>query len=220
MPLSDTDFTRRLRPLLAGDEPTSATVLLCACVRHFGVESLNWDPLTLLAEFDADFNIELPSDVFDRLMSAQSVLTNDLVYYNVPAFDETISCFNGAGLGSDDDMPTVEELCMTVAEIYLLDPEPAVTEREAGRWGHDIRNYCRLVLDDEGFSFSPRVLSWVPNRTPDASTGVEPDEHAVASVFAEQEARTEEMDIVVDRHVERILQQLLSLGIDPQKSLE
>lgn len=214
--MPDSRLVRQARPYFSGEVEAHATTLMAVAVRNYGTDFLEWDPITIQIELEEDFGVELPSEVFDKVMAAVAVLTTDRVYYSVPLFDEVINSFVGLGFSTDEDTPTVEELCLTVAEIYLLDPEPSVAEREHQRWSHDIRRYCRVILDDEGFSYAPRVLDFVPDRQVSVPTGAdEPDGSRLGSIIAEQEARRDEIDAWVDQQVEKIVAELQAVGINP-----
>lgn len=211
----DRQSTAVLFEMLKGTRPASATALLAGVTRLYGLEVLNWDPTTLGMELESDMDDEPDANTFDKLMAAINVITTDTVYRDVAVFDDTINAFNDVGVSQEEDIPTVEELCLTVAEIFLLDPEPAVRTYGKTHWHHDVIKYCRVVLDDEGISTSPSVLHFVPDRgirTPKMSIEAGPDE--LAEVFAAREARTKEINAWVDAQVLRIGQQLLSLGID------
>lgn len=208
MPLTDSRWIDQARKYLSGEVTAHATTVLAALVRHYGLEFLNWDPSTVEKEVEEDFSVELSSEVFDKIMAATTVVTTDRVYRDVGLFDEVVNSFVDLGLSEDEEAPTVEEIALTVAEIYLLDPAPEVRDLDAGRWHHDIRRYCRVVLDDEGMSYAPRVLDFVNDRE------VLSDEHHLAESIAEQESRRKEIDMWVDQQVMKIADELSAVGID------
>lgn len=203
-----------MQAALNGDRTIHASSLLAGFVGLYGLEALSWDPSTIDMELSDDFDGKIKNEVFDKLMAAVTAITTDTVYRDVGVFDSTISAFSGGGLSDEDDIPTVEELCLTVAELFVIDPAPEQVKFDAGRWHHDVRKYCRVVLDDEGFAISPAVLSWVPNRPPKVAAHSEPNPAELAATIAEQEARAKEVDVWVDGHVEQIVQEVRDMGLN------
>lgn len=214
MSLVDAGVSRQAAEYLTGKKRTYAPVLIGWFVRTYGLEALEWDPLTIEKEIEDDLGTEIDSDVFDMLMAAITAVTTDLVYLDVGVFDETVNAFNGDGLGEDMDSPTAFELASAVAQLYLIDPEPVLVKRGDSIWSPDIRAYARSVLDSEGITRSPRILDFVPSKAPSIQQTDEPDPFYTQASIEEQAVKAREIDHAIDGLVVLIVQQLADLGIE------
>lgn len=214
MTAASAERIRTLRPVLEGRAPMYAATLVSVFVNQYGLEALNWDPTTIGEELVDDYGADIDSDVFDKLMAAITVLTTDRVYYDVETFDETINAFSGGGLGEDQDAPTVAEMALTVAQIYLLDPEPVVPKRGETVWAPAIAGYGRVVLDEEGFSDPPAILNFIPGKPSSILATDEPDPLLLASSLKERASKAHEIDRWVDQQVINIVNELATFGID------
>jgi hypothetical protein len=194
-----------------GDVPTFATVLVSALLKMYGAEALNWDGATIQLEIKDDLDVEMPRRVYDQMMGLITAMTTDSVYKDARVFDSIVSALNRQGIVPDNIPPTVEDVAWTVAELGMSDPEPV--SRTPGKiWGSKIQAYVRAVLDDEGFTIAPDILSFAHTRTP-AAQGMD-DASVYAGTWGSAQARADEIDTEVQTKAVELLKHLDTLGIN------
>jgi hypothetical protein len=209
------DFKDSAAKYFSGDIPTFATVLLSCLLKTYGLDVLKWDGLTIQLQVKDDFGVEMPRLVYDKLMALISAITTTHIYEDVPLFDETVSALCGRGFGEEEDIPAVEDVAWTIAELQLNDPEPVGRHKDVP-YGHDIRKYVEVVLADEGFSIAPRILGFAKTSNVKAEgTG---DTEMFAAAWGEKQAKADEIDKWVEDKVVILVQQLQTLGISLQDS--
>lgn len=210
MPILQRQFKTDFRPFISGEKPTFATVLLGGCLRTYGIDCLNWDGITLEMELKRDFETEVPRVVYDQIQGLITVLTTDLVYHNVPVFDQVVNALNRSGVAEDQDPPTAEELAWAVAEILLNDPEP-VMHNEDTTFDDDIQGYCRVVLDQEGIMTPPKSLSWVKKSEHHSEFNNDPELYAAA--WQNQMSDGQAVDKYVEKCLEKVFEDMQLLGL-------
>lgn len=205
-------FKRSAQPFLSGERETYATVLLGIMLTVYGAECLNWDPVTVQAEVKQDFEVDMPSVVFDQLMALINALSTDAVYTSVDVFDQTINAFCRNGL-NDADMPSVEELAWSVFELTMNDPDPY---EKVSEWpfSRDIATYCGVVLADAGINRPPATLafadmpSWAPN-------DLSEDPALFAGAWHKEVTQAQDIDLFVRKHFEQLTEHLSEIGLEP-----
>lgn len=149
------------RNLLSSDE-TFGTTLLVVAIDTYGSQSIigdedhRWSPRSLKMELEADFNVEIPKQIFDRLMAAIQVVTSDDFYKRLPVFIQLCNVLSGAEYNPQVfDKADARECAWGMTEAMLLappdedDPEPYIDE---------IRHYLGKVIDDAGIRGEPPDL--------------------------------------------------------------
>lgn len=205
-------FTQTAKQYFSGETPTYATVLLGACLKAYGAECLNWDPITLESFIEEDFDVRLPGVVYRQLMSLVTSLTAPAVYRSWQVFDQTVNDLNRTGVDDALDPPTVEEVCWTVLELMFNDPDAF---KNGSPFSDQIVRYIEVILKEEGVITPPQVLQFVPNRREDVLAKVGGDPETFQAVFESLDIRAKEIDDLLHEHVSTMLEHLMSLGIEP-----
>ncbi len=204
------DLHRRALPYFSGEKEAFATTLVSALIMMYGIEVLEWDPLTIQLEVKDDLGIEMPRRVYDKMMALIGAITTDRVYTDVEVFDETVNAVTGHSIGVDHDIPTVEEVAWTVNELGLIDPEP-VSRPKDRRFSKDIARYVRVVLDDAGMRRAPSILGFASSRTVPKEGHDAPAYYAGA--WGSAQAQADEIDNWVTDLSEKLLMQLMDIGV-------
>lgn len=138
------------------DEESMATTLVTLFLDRYGPEGLGWDPMTVHAEVQDDFNVTLPQPVFDRLMAGIAIVTTDSFYKSLPDFIHLCNI-----LGGDDYDPTVfdpadaAECAWGITEVLLLSPPD---DEDEDPFSDEIVAYIGEVLAEEGMIKPPDIL--------------------------------------------------------------
>lgn len=190
---------------------TPATVLLAILIDSFGTECLNWEPETLRLEVDDTWNAMLPPANWDKVFAAMSVLTSDVFENSLEGF---INICNGlSGSGNDFnvyDPATIEEICLALAEISLLDPP-----EQGFKFNAEIQAYLATRLDYEGFMTAPKLLSPYAGLREglDEPAGIDPTEEEYKSHYDSQTKRRLEIDLDCRQHLKNIIDGLKSVPL-------
>jgi len=213
MPILSRELKAAAQPYFSGDKESFATTLVAGLLRLYGVEALEWDPLTIQMEIKEDLGVDMPRRVYDKMMALVSALKTDVVYKDVAIFDETVNAMTGKGVGIDRDIPSVDDVAWVVTELRMNDPEP-VTRSPEQPFSRDIQKYARVVLDDEGVDIAPEALDFAANR-PVKQEGMDDPEFYEAA-WGSAQAKADEIDKWVEGMAIQMIHQLMSLGIDFQ----
>ncbi len=152
MPIAGINAERVYKELFSSKE-TCATTLLAACLNEFGQEGFELEPEAFALDISEAFRVSLPQVNFDKIMSAWTSLTTDLVHKDIATFISTANAFNGVAISFDIfDPADIFECAWTVTELTLLDPETPV------RFGPDIRRYIGETCKSAGLVKVPPVL--------------------------------------------------------------
>lgn len=137
-------------------QETFGAVLLALFLDAFGTEALEWDPGTIAMEIEDEFNIDLPSGTFDRLMVAIHILTTDRFYKSLPDFITFCNVLDGEEYRPDIfDPADAEEVAWGITEAILISPPD---ESDPEPFSDEIRAYIGAVLDKEGIINPPDIL--------------------------------------------------------------
>lgn len=207
------------RPFLSGAEETFATVLLAVLLKAYGVDVLNWDPITIEAEVRRDFGVEMPEAQYQQVMALINVMTNDSVYRSIEVFDRTVDAFCLVHSG-DQDMPTAEEVAWTAFEITMNDPDP-YEQGENAEWPFStgIAIYAGVVLADEGIKRKPKSLDFaiMPEWAP---KGLGNDPAAFSDSFTGQANSADQVDAFVKDKFQKLTEHLSRVGTEPAPALQ
>ena len=203
------------------DETAPASILLIMLIDEFGTECLDWEPETLTMEVQDTWGIELSRKNWDKIYALMSVLTSDSFERNVEGF---ISVCNGVtGAGNDFtvyDPATIEEICLTIGELALLDPP------DSGdfKFSEEVKAYIRTRLDYEGFIVPPKLLAQFAPQEPMREPEVFPvEEEDYKAHYDSQNGRRLEIEAEVRKLLQDIVSRLQTLPLrnaDKQKIQE
>jgi len=213
--LPSIQFRKVAVPFFSGEKETFATVLVAALIKLYGLQVLDWDGATIQMQLKDDLEVDPPRQVYDQFMALINALHTDMIYRDVPLFDETISALNRQGVGTQQDIPSVDEVAWAVYEIRMNDPDP-VSRDPKNPWSRDIRKYVRLVLDDEGLQLAPEVLSFAGSKHIAPESVDDPAYYA--GTWNSQQARADEVDQIVNEKAQTLIQHLITLGVSFETS--
>lgn len=203
---------RRIHQAIFLDEDTYATTLLVLFLDRYTTEGLEWHPETIRMQIEADIGIELPKHSVDKLMAAIAVTTTNYFYQNLIRFIELSNILAG-----DDFDPSVfdpadsAEMAWAVTEVLLLSPP------EENEWfNEEIRDYVSEMLMSEGFIKLPKVLKNVASEGFEEKVdlgGFEDDPEMFQAIYQGQEAKSTEIDALVQENMNELIAQLEALPL-------
>jgi hypothetical protein len=211
MPIYNRELKEAGIRYFSGASESFATTLAAILMKAYGPAVLEWDGLTIEMQVKDDFGVEMPRLVYDKLMALITALATDSIYKDVVLFDETVSALNGEGVGVERDIPSVDDVAWTVAELRINDPDPVGRDPKKP-WSPDIQKYVRVVLDDEGLRRTPRILDFAAERGV-PKEGMDDVDH-YAATWESQSRRADEIDKWVEDQIVVLIQQLVGAGIE------
>ena len=206
-------FVRASQPFLNGEDKTYGTVLLGVCLRAYGAECINWDPLTLESFLQQDFDVKIPNIVYRQLMSAVSMLATESIYHDWDLFDQTVNDLMRAGPEHQMDSPTIEEVSWAVVEMAMNDPESFADDKTPFSPG--VRKYLGVVVDGEGLTVMPWPLEFLSKEGRVAKLeqlGEDPE--MFEAVYKNQESRAKEIDDQIGLHMAQLVSDLKTVGVE------
>jgi hypothetical protein len=212
------EFRRTAVEFLSGRSPTYATVLVGICLKAYGAEALEWDPLTLESQIQQDFGVEMPDEVYEQLFCLINVISTDTVYHSVAVFDATVSHLCRSQ-HHDTDAPSPYELAWACFEIMINDPDPYDQKADHPPFSHDIARYCGVVLADAGFKTKPMTLGFASMPQWAAKDQLDDPEMENAAIDSET-ATSADVDREVEKNAAQLIQDLKTLKIAPAPLLQ
>jgi len=209
MPSIQREFRSVYADFLTDKTETFATVLVGGLLRLYGIECFSWDPLTIRLELKRDVGVEPSRLANAQMQSLIAALTTDMVYQDVPTFDQTINALNRAPLSEQDDIPMVEEVAWACSEILLNDPSPAGYKDVP--FSRDVNKYCQVILRDEGFGIAPSALKWVD--LPDVQSEFHDDPMLFEAAYKNQQLMADAVDEAMQLRIELLVQHMQLLGL-------
>jgi len=138
------------------DPSLFATCALALLIDRWGLDFVNWDPITVELELKADFGIDLDPGLQDRIQAASTVLTSDLFFVSPEAFAVTCDALNFGAPSSELLIPAdLDDVLWGVSEVYLL----LGSDRDR-EFSHGIARYVGALLSEAGIKKPPSVLEF------------------------------------------------------------
>jgi hypothetical protein len=137
------------------DPETPATILLVIFIDEFGTECLEWEPQTLQLEVEGTWGVKLPATNWDKLYAVFTALTTNTFERAAEGFIQICNGINGDNDFTNFTPATVEDMCLAVAEMSLIDPP----EKGNFPFSPEVVAYINEKLKDEGFVQAPKLLS-------------------------------------------------------------
>jgi hypothetical protein len=156
--------------------------------------------------------MKIPKENFDRLMAAVTILTTDQFFRNLPAFVQLCDILSGGEFNPKTaTVADTLECAWGITEAAMLSPptaEPAFSD--------EIRHYVGGVLDDEGYLFTPKILSSVAIRdeSEEAVYGYSDDPDMFASIHKNKQAEADEVDGLVQSMMKDLVEGLEALPLE------
>jgi len=144
--LSDT-YRSAARRLLESPQTLGTTAFMI--LRHtWGDDALDWDPLTLAAEFKDTFGVEPAVPVMDRLMAVSVVMLGDAFFRDAGSFwNISNTLASGAPGFSVMDPVTPEEAAWSITEVTVL--------RDMLPFSPSVQGFLKMVLSESGWTKGP-----------------------------------------------------------------
>lgn len=134
-----------------------ATTALALLFHKYEEEVFTWDPITLTMEMRGAYGREPEEEIFDRIMSAINVLTNNSFFVDLDAFLNVCNALNFGVTMSNMWVPAdLDDVLWGVTEVRMLLGEDYNEED----FSHDIRRYVGFLLQQEGINKIPSVLTF------------------------------------------------------------
>ena len=204
----------QLKKVLESPEAT-ATALTVILMDNYGTEFLDWEPDTLRIQVAEDYGADLPDNNWDKVWAVVTLMTTDLFYNSLEAFNHICNSLAGTGADFDKwDIAEPEEIMWGVAEAVLLDPP----DKQGYDFSHEIKQFVGLALSEYGIWRTPRLLRDVveePN-LPEDPTDINFSDDATmhAAFFDHQSAILAGLEEVVLQRLRLLHAQLLSLPLE------
>lgn len=137
------------------------TTLLIAMFDTFGIECLKWEPETIELELKKYLQTDIPEQNLDRLQAAMSVLTSNLFFVSLEAFNVTCNSLNFSKVDGTTFIPAdIEDIMWGITEVNLL----LGADANKNEFSRDIQLYVGKVLESEGVLDPPSILAFADMR--------------------------------------------------------
>lgn len=199
-----------LRQLL-GDEDTFMTTLLVIFIDEYGTEALMWHPETIRLELQDDFNVTLPKENFDKLMTGIMVLTTDYFYKEVSRFIRMCNIISGDDFDPEVFDPADSlEMAWAITEVLMIDPP-----EESEPFDDEIRAYVGEVLKEEGYVTPPDVLRIAldADLSAQVSNDFADDPEMFQAIHQSQTAKADEVNGIIQANLQSLWTQLTALPL-------
>jgi len=188
-----------------------ASALLMMFIDRYGTEALTWHPRTIQMQVSEDFNVSIPKENFDKLMTAIMILTTDYFYTKVDRFIKFCNILAG-----DDFDPRVfdpadsSEMAWAITEVLMLDPPETKNP-----FSEEICAYIGEVLKEEGFITPPDVLriGLKADLSAQVANDYADDPEMFQGIYEAQEAKTEEVNQMVQQNMQVMWMQLTAIPL-------
>jgi len=199
----------------------TATVLMAILLDRYGTEFLEWEPDTLRIQIADDYGANPPENNWDKIWACVMLLTTDLFYNSLEAFNSVCNALSGEGAHFDKwELAEPEEIMWGVAETTLL--EPPEKGKKNHDFSHEIRQFVGLALAEFGIWRTPKLLLGIvekPNLTEDATSINFSDDPAMhASFFNNQTAILADLEAGVHERLGMMYDQLQLLPFETASS--
>lgn len=195
------------------------TSLLICMIDTFGLESLNWEPETIEMELEKYVGKDVPSENLDRLQAAMSVLTSNLFFVSLEAFNVTCNALNFSVVNGTTFIPAdIEDIMWGITEVNLL----IGADANKNEFSRDIQLYVGKVLESEGVLDPPSILQFADMRKMDVATAEQvADLPDLSSMFSAGLAETKvELDAFAIKRIDDLFTQIATIKLDSSDKQE
>lgn len=195
------------------------TTLLIAMFDTFGIECLKWEPETIEMELKKEFQIDIPEQNLDRLQAAMSVLTSNLFFVSLEAFNVTCNSLNFARVDGNTFIPAdIEDIMWGITEVNLI----LGADANKNEFSRDIQLYVGKVLESEGVLDPPSILQFADMRKLNKETQEQvADLPDLSSMFSAGLADTRaELDTWALKKIDDLFTQIGQLKLDSSNKEE
>lgn len=140
-----------------------ATVLTAMLISKYGEEALDWDPLTIKLEIQADFHVTPPEEVMNKICAMQIVMASSSFFDRIDAFLNVCNALSeGDPFFEVFAPPETEEIAFALATVGM--------NRDLLPFSPTIQRYVKEVLKADGFDEDnfPPIFSAIFDKAPSA----------------------------------------------------
>lgn len=206
--ISPNDSRLRTPAQVYADSESFGTTLLIVALDLFETECLDWSPLTLTAELEAETGVAIPGVNIDKVCEAIRLLTTNEFFVALPDFIRACNVLSNKSNIPELTDPVAEpaEVAWGVCEAVLLTP----LDPKEVNFSTDVSKYTGMLLDEYGFGRTPSMLSFADRQEPDVS---QPDAELQVLTTAIADDRVREVEQEVQKNMELLISQVSSLSL-------
>jgi len=187
--------------------------VLLMLVDTFGAEVVNWEPETIYAAMKERFGVEMNNLLADKINAALSLLSSDIYYQDLTAFNTTNRVLSFRYADFDEFVPApVDDTAWGVTEVSLI-----VGKEDQTDFNEDVKRYVGLLLETEGITRPPEILSFATfsTRDQDERTMALAQDPAMASMYETRQIQEiEKINKLVQDNLVRLMQQIAELPLE------
>jgi len=134
-----------------------ATSALALFTDRFGIDFVQWDPLTLRMEVSADFGVEMSTPLQDRVQAACALLTSNLFFVSLETFNTVCNALNFGVATNEVFLPSdLDDVLWGVSEARILMGD----DFQDTEFSHNVRLYTGCLLSQSGIRRPPSMLAF------------------------------------------------------------
>jgi hypothetical protein len=172
---------------------TFATSALLILLDKYGMEVMEWDPVTLSLEIKSGFGFEPSHDLLDRINAASVLYTSNLFQLSLETFNAVCNSLNFGSVTSETFLPAdLDDVLWGVTEARILLGDTF----EETPFSHNIARYVGMLLSEDGIHEAPSVLAFAeyPEEQSMTDEGLEDDPEAFEMYWQDQKAENENLE--------------------------
>lgn len=128
-----------------------ATIINAILTKEYGIEWLNWENDTIIAQVQNDFG-ELSPVNADKILAINIALTTELYYNFLESFEDINNAICDAFVDFEMSTPNeVEHMIWAMVEIAFNDEDDST-------FSMDVKAYIDTILKKNGFAQYPKIL--------------------------------------------------------------
>ena len=139
------------------DDRTFVTAVMAILTDTYGLDFLEWDPITIAMELKSDFQFEPDDALMDKIGCGSSLLTSNLFFVSLESFNVSCNVLN-RGMGvSETFLPAdLDDVMWGVSEARILLDDMFDQEE----FSHDVSRFVGKLLEDRGLYEPPPMLAF------------------------------------------------------------
>lgn len=208
-----------LRRIFHSEDSLTSTLLL-QFVDSFGLDALEWDPLTIAMEIQEATDKVPPKVILDRIMAGIALIQSDQFYHYLPDFITICNVLSGSELEIElfDPATTVECAWGITEALVIWPPEGYEDGRKALKdaFDEEILGYIQETMRYEGLVIAPRILRSIVSSPEEVSSALGQyveDPELYAALYENSQKRVQEIDDLVRERFYTLLGQIKQLRL-------
>ncbi len=143
-----------IRSQILKSDDCFTTTALAIFLEDFGVEGLEWLPVTICREMESKYHT-LPDNTFNKLMVGIQLLTADDFFRLLKRFIDYVNIINHGHF--DDFVADVGEISWALTEAKIID-DPGTVRNPLDLFSSDVVAYIEQAFYNSGLVFPPSVF--------------------------------------------------------------